>query len=34
MKEYREKNPIDMDQVITNFQESEEREKNKKQIQN
>jgi len=29
MKEYREKHPIDMDQVITNFQESEQREKNK-----
>jgi len=34
MKEYREKNPINMDQVITNFQESEERENNKKHIQN
>jgi len=34
MKEYREKNPINMDQVITNFQESEEREKNKKKIEN
>ena len=34
MKEYREKNPIDIAQVITNFQESEEREKSKKQIQN
>jgi len=30
MKEYREKNPINIDQVITNFQESEEREKNKR----
>lgn len=29
MKEYREKHPIDMDQVITNFQDSEEREKKK-----
>jgi hypothetical protein len=27
MKEYREKNPIDIEQVVTNFQESEEREK-------
>ena len=33
MKEYREKNPINMDQIITNFQESEEREKNRR-IQN
>jgi hypothetical protein len=32
MKDYREKNPINVDQVITNFQESDEREKNK--IQN
>ena len=32
MREYREKNPINMDQVITNFQESDEREKNR--IQN
>jgi hypothetical protein len=29
MKEYREKNPINMDQVIDNFKESEEREKNR-----
>jgi len=34
MKEYREKNPINMEQVITNFQESEEREKNRKKIEN
>jgi hypothetical protein len=27
MQEYRTKNPINMEQVITNFQESEEREK-------
>ena len=27
MKEYREKHPIDMNQIITNFQESDEREK-------
>jgi hypothetical protein len=27
MKEYREKNPINIDQVVTNFKESEEREK-------
>jgi hypothetical protein len=27
MKEYREKNPIDLNQIITNFQESDEREK-------
>jgi hypothetical protein len=32
MREYREKNPINMDQVITNFKESDEREKNR--IQN
>jgi hypothetical protein len=32
MRDYREKNPINVDQVITNFQESDEREKNK--IQN
>jgi hypothetical protein len=32
MKEYREKNPINMDQVIENFKESDEREK--KRIQN
>ena len=30
MKDYREKNPIDIDQVITNLQESEEREKDKR----
>ena len=29
MKEYREKNPINMDQVIENFKESDEREKNR-----
>jgi hypothetical protein len=29
MREYREKNPINIDQVINNFQESEEREKNR-----
>jgi hypothetical protein len=29
MREYREKNPIDVDQLVTNFQESDEREKNK-----
>jgi hypothetical protein len=29
MREYREKHPINIDQVITNFQESEEREKNR-----
>ena len=29
MKEYREKNPIDMEQVVTNLKESEEREKKK-----
>ena len=29
MREYREKNPIDMEQVITNLQESDEREKNR-----
>jgi hypothetical protein len=27
MKEYRQKNPVNIDQVITNLQESEEREK-------
>jgi hypothetical protein len=27
MKEYREKNPVNMEQVVTNLQESEEREK-------
>ena len=30
MKEYRDKNPIDIDQVKTNLQESEEREKDKR----
>ena len=30
MKEYREKNPINLDQVRTNFQESDEKEKDKK----
>jgi hypothetical protein len=30
MKEYRDKNPINIDQVKTNLQESEEREKDKK----
>ena len=29
MKEYRQKNPVNIDQVITNLQESEEREKEK-----
>ena len=29
MKEYRDKNPVNMEQVITNLQESEEREKKK-----
>ena len=29
MKEYREKNPINMEQVVTNLQESEERERNR-----
>lgn len=29
MREYREKNPIDMNQVIQNIQESEERSRNK-----
>jgi hypothetical protein len=29
MKDYREKNPIDTEQVIYNFKESDEREKNK-----
>jgi hypothetical protein len=32
MKEYRDKHPIDMEQVITNIQESEEREKTKQDI--
>jgi hypothetical protein len=32
MKEYREKHPINMDQVIENFKESDEREK--KRIKN
>ena len=30
MKEYREKNPVNMDQIITNLTESEENEKTKK----
>jgi hypothetical protein len=30
MKDYREKNPINIDQVVTNLQESEEREKEKR----
>jgi hypothetical protein len=30
MQEYREKNPINMEQVISNFKESEEQDKNKK----
>ena len=30
MKEYRDKHPIDIEQVITNFQESDEREREKK----
>ena len=30
MREYREKNPINMEQVVTNLQESEEREKKRK----
>lgn len=30
MKEYRQKNPVNIDQVITNLQESEEREREKK----
>ena len=29
MKEYREKHPVDIAQVVTNFQESEERQKNR-----
>jgi len=29
MKEYREKHPVDINQVVTNFQESEQREKNR-----
>ena len=29
MREYRQQNPINIDQVITNLQESEEREKDK-----
>lgn len=29
MKEYREKHPVDITQVVTNFQESEERQKNR-----
>jgi hypothetical protein len=36
MKVYREKNPVNMDQVIENFKESDEREKEreKKRIKN
>lgn len=34
MKDYREKHPINVEQVIENFKESDEREKNKKQIKN
>ena len=34
MQDYREQNPIDLEQVVSNFQESEEREKNKKKIEN
>lgn len=34
MKEYREKHPIDLNQIITNFQESDEREKLKNKIKN
>jgi hypothetical protein len=29
MKEYRDKHPVNMEQVVTNFQESEQREKNR-----
>jgi hypothetical protein len=29
MKDYREKNPVNVDQVVTNLQESEERERDK-----
>ena len=29
MKEYREKHPVNIEQVVTNFQESEQREKNR-----
>jgi Tfp pilus assembly PilM family ATPase len=29
MKEYRETHPMDMDQIVRNFQESDEREKNR-----
>lgn len=32
MKEYREKNPVNIEQVVTNFKESDEREKNKNNI--
>jgi hypothetical protein len=32
MKEYREKNPINLEQVRTNFQESDEKEKDKDKI--
>ena len=34
MKEYREKHPIDLNQIITNFQESDEREKLRVKIKN
>jgi len=34
MKEYREKHPVDLNQIITNFQESDEREKLKNKIKN
>jgi hypothetical protein len=30
MKEYRDKHPVNMDQIITNLQESDERENDKK----
>ena len=29
MKEYREKNPVNIEQIIDNFNESDEREKNR-----
>lgn len=32
MKEYREKHPVNIEQVVTNFKESDEREKNKNNI--
>jgi hypothetical protein len=34
MKDYREKHPVNIDQVITNFQESNERENDKKNNKN